>query len=669
MSSRGPSRRLFPIRLLAALTAALVLFSVASAATASAAPTLGLMNTGSTNWAESKAGPTESAEEWAAIGKSGAETFRMPIEPDQSANGTNWAFYDKVFRLADENGVSIQPFLSTHGGAKGLPFGTEKEKEEWFIWVKKAVKRYGYNGSFWAANPGLPARPVTAWEVWNEPDNAGIAAETYGAFLVYTAAAIQFASEEQAAVKTGVIFGGLLIVNNTFGYQSYLKNAWKVPGVSSSIVGVGIHPYELGIANPIGNFEASVKGVRTYLNTLAGGGTKSLWLTEMGWPLRSEYAVSEATQAELLTQAFNWVIAQAGALNIQNATWYNYRDSDFQAGWQWGCGLRDEVGNFRKSWFAFQAVAKKPRWPVTREAMQANTGTLFTGSQAGAINTGAAMKAGTSPSIGQYRGSYKAAFQGSNGNLFMYTPSGGSVNTGYGMKAGTNPSITPLEDGVIAFQGNTGTLWTYESGGPVVNTGYAMAAGTSPSITVVPDLYWRFPARYPVAFQSNTGALWVYEEGVGLLKTELGMAPGTSPVVVALDSPGHRYAVLFQANTGAMWIYEPFGTVASTGYGMAAGTSPGATSLSGGKWAGSFQANTGQLWLYEPGGTVASTGLGMQSGSSPSESAISEYPYYRPYEIAFFANTSQLWTYEPGGAIVNGLLGSAANTSPAVAPG
>src|SRR5258707_816180 len=32
------------------------------------------------------------------------------------------------------------------------------------------ARRYGPSGSFWAQNPQLPRHPITAWQIWNEPN-------------------------------------------------------------------------------------------------------------------------------------------------------------------------------------------------------------------------------------------------------------------------------------------------------------------------------------------------------------------------------------------------------------------------------------------------------------------------------------------------------------------
>lgn len=634
------------------------------ASTVSAAPRLGLMETGGTE-------PTESAEEWNAIQKSGAELFRTRLTTGGSANGNDWSYYDRVFGQAAERGVTILPVL---GGRLDGGLGVPTEKVAWSDWVKKAVRRYGYNGTFWSANPGIPARPVIAWELLNEPNNpeqqGGIAISPweYGTFLAWAGPAIQAASESWGGQKTGVLFAGLI---GDAEYQWYFQTAYLQSGASSAFTGFSFHPYALN--PPDGNrfaaTKSKIKGARNFLNGLGAGG-KSLWITEFGWPVRADFAVSEETQADLLNQSVDWMQAEATWLNLHSIIWYNYRDSDFKTTWAYFCGLRDEVGNFRKSWFAFQAQAGKPRWPVPTIAFQANTGNLWTYTKAGwGSSTPYGMAAGTSPSIGQYKGRPKVAFQANSGVLWTYEPGGAVTNTGLGMAPGTSPSITALEDGVVAFQASGGNLWTYQAGGAITNTGYGMASGTSPSITTLPALTNRAPTRYPVAFHGSNGSLWFYEAGGAVVNTGLGMASGTSPSIAALDGPGPTFAIAFQANTGSLWFYEPGGAIVNTGLGMKAGTSPSITALPGGKFAIAFQVNTGALWTYEPGGAITNTGLGLQSPTSPSISALSDAPYYRAFEVAFHAGGGSLWTFEPGGAITNTILGNQPGTSPSIAPG
>ncbi len=694
---RLPRRSLLSLLLLSLLTCAAIMATFASSASALS---LGLMQS-------SNGGEDELAREWDVIKHSGATTYRMGLSKQQSFNGGYWGKYDPIFEQAWKHGITILPTLTGSNQSISREFPVEAEFNEWGGFAKRAVERYGVNGSFWQgkANP----TPVTAWEIWNEPNlvannppmskkeceqigqfyyseySTCVQPANYGKFLISAAVAVRTQQNAQGFAPT-ILFGGLYTPGGD-PYRHFLKTASAVPWATGAYDGVSVHPYapfnsaeELGESGlKVKELEDSVNGLRDELDHgISGDYNKPIWITELGWPVAygdaNHPAVTEKQQATLLTKSINWIKNAATVDNIQAAYWYNYRDSDVAGTWDYRCGLRDEVGNFRLSWFAFQAETGSPRWPVPTVAFQANTTTLWIANRLSGANTGWGMQKETSPSIGQYGGTYKAAFQANTGTLWIHTPAGGT-NTGQKMAPKTSPSVAPLDGNMVAYQSNTGNL-SYQEGETTVNTGYAMAPGTSPSATAVPALYWRQPTRYPIAFQTSTGQLAFYEPGGSFVNTGLGMAPGSSPAIAALDGPGPRFAIVFQANTGQLWLYEPGGTVASTGLGMAPGTSPAvaaqvvaALPAPRPRYAIAFQANTGQLWLYEPGGTIANTGYGMQAGSSPSVSAISDYPYYRPYEIAFHTNGGQLWTYEPGGSVTNTLFGTQPGTSPSIGPG
>ena len=145
----------------------------------------------------------------------------------------------------------------------------------WWTWAKQAVERYGVNGSFWAgkANP----TPITAWEVGNEPNlkknnpllpggGEEVQPEEYGAFLVYTAAAIQTGSKAKTGANTQVLFGGLLLsIGNA---QAFLEEAYEVPGVPSTYTGLSVHPYSL--VNGIKELQKEMNDIHNVLKGLSG---------------------------------------------------------------------------------------------------------------------------------------------------------------------------------------------------------------------------------------------------------------------------------------------------------------------------------------------------------------------------------------------------------------
>jgi hypothetical protein len=308
-----------------------------------------------------------------------------------------------MFKSAWEHGITILPIL-TRSNIEGTRFLTSADAgySNWNFWVIAAVERYGYNGTFW--NGKINPRPVTTWEVWNEPnlpknnpqrtqaqceahanwttffekpsEKKGYLGCTqpdlYGSFLSYTAASIQAASQKMAAVNTGVLFGGLAF---PYGQSagSFLSQAYAVSGVPSSFGGLSIHPYGFDFAHPAGSktiteFQSEVNGIRSTLNGLSGGASKSLWITELGWPLNSfgdtkfPAVKDEAEQARLLNESINWIKGVAGEKLIETLVWYNIRDAGW-ASWEFSCGLRDQWGNYRQQWRAFQEQTGAAPWP------------------------------------------------------------------------------------------------------------------------------------------------------------------------------------------------------------------------------------------------------------------------------------------------------------------
>ena len=140
------------------------------------------------------------------------------------------------------------------------------------------VARYGPNGSFWAANPGLPVLPMELIEVWNEPNlpaywRPAPDAARYARLYLATRTAIH-------AVAPGVkvVTGGLSPYEKPVSFLARMKR--DQPQLMSNLDGVGFHPYAAGGPGVM----AQVAALRTGLNRL-GGRAVTIAVTEVGWPL------------------------------------------------------------------------------------------------------------------------------------------------------------------------------------------------------------------------------------------------------------------------------------------------------------------------------------------------------------------------------------------------
>src|SRR5690349_18306472 len=106
----------------------------------------------------------------------GAKVWRVQWSkpsPQAVLDGSFLAGLDAQVQKAWEYGITVEPVLDD-GGPTGRRFPTTGF-EEWKTWVRKLVERYGTNGSFWATHgpaQGHGKRPITGWEIWNEPNLA-----------------------------------------------------------------------------------------------------------------------------------------------------------------------------------------------------------------------------------------------------------------------------------------------------------------------------------------------------------------------------------------------------------------------------------------------------------------------------------------------------------------
>jgi len=325
-----------------------------------------------------------------AAQQSGARIYHVPLTYG------DWAGDDALVGAAWERGLTILPTIvrpSPFGNRFLLP--SDPEWGTWGIWVQQLAERYGPGGSFWLGKPN--PTPISAWEVWNEPNlpendpllgEAECAAigqpfepaagtcvqpQSYGTFLAYTAEHLQAGALAVSGAPTDVLVGGLNLELGE-GFASFMSKAAPEGALSPNVTGVAIHPYAFD-SGMIGLIRG-VEGARRYLDRALGAEAKSLWITEFGWPVRGIEGfpagggpVDEVEQAALVTGAFGWIEDVAAADRIEVATWYSLRDFDSAGHWDGYAGLLREDGTPRAAWYSFrQALGVEPSAPQAGSA-------------------------------------------------------------------------------------------------------------------------------------------------------------------------------------------------------------------------------------------------------------------------------------------------------------
>jgi hypothetical protein len=539
--------------------------------------------------------PSLNEPEMLQVGKSGASTFRVTMPPENNNDG--------IVKAAAENGVTIHAGLN---GGGPLPSGSARTT--FISQVRNEVKRYGYSGEFWAANPGLPYKPITTWEVWNESNSLGIAPAEYGVFLSEVASAIQAASNERAGRGTDVLFGGLLAMGNlgkTFGtwqergpvtYMGalqYLQEAYPYIKSSSNVTGVAIHPYELDPEtfyqpagkpryNRIEAFKYAVSGFHTKLVELGASAQKSLWITEAGWPAEGpRYSVGATEQATLLSQAIDYAKNNEATLNLKDFLWYNIHDRPGNTVWDDFCGLRAHDDSYRPSWVSFQGETGAASWPAPTAVTGAAT--LVQASQAtlnGSVNPNARQTSYTfeyGPTT-----AYGHAVPVPSGNA----GSGGSVVTESATAVGLLSEMTYHYR--IAASNAAGTTF-----------------GEDHTFTTAdPGLAHSWAVREPAS-----GTQWLYyaKAGSGLIQGGWNGASWNSGTIGGTVAIGSTPAITRDPATGNQWAYYVNGS------GSLAQWAWNGSSWSSGTFAGSVAANSspsavsdpasGNQWVYYVNGS------------------------------------------------------------------
>lgn len=188
-------------------------------------------------------------------------------------------------------------------GMRAYPY----DYQAWTDWTAAAARRYGPNGTFWAAHPELPQLPITTWEIGNEPNlsifwcpkaNPEAYAQTYDAAT---------AKIQAVDPNAKVIVGGLAPNWNTPRSQDvdvtdFLARmvAWD-PSLPSRIPEVGVHPYTRTSDGLNGVLDMLVRFRQTL--TDVGMATTPMVANEYGWytqPASGLYYTTEDQRAALI---------------------------------------------------------------------------------------------------------------------------------------------------------------------------------------------------------------------------------------------------------------------------------------------------------------------------------------------------------------------------------
>lgn len=294
----------------------------------------------------------------------GASLVRTPlrwqdVEPSRN-RGRDWDTMDLVVTRALRNGLSLLPVIvGSPGWAAPSPSEQPRSRGDlrrFKQFVSAAVARYGPGGRLFSKNPLLPYRPITAWEVWNEPNlslfwNGDPDPREYAEFLQLTSTAIR-----RVDPGATVVLAGMPEDAGRIPASEFLQQLYRVPDIDQAFDVVAAHPYEASVTG----IKESLHRLRYTMDSNSDAETE-IWITELGWasggPPSNWHVTTRTGQAELFRQTFTMLAAEQARLRLGPVIWFDLRDRERPAGardlWWYHTGFFERDGDPKPAWQAF----------------------------------------------------------------------------------------------------------------------------------------------------------------------------------------------------------------------------------------------------------------------------------------------------------------------------
>jgi len=251
-------------------------------------------------------GPSERAKHLARIQKLGIRDVRVGfawprIEPLPPLNGQHdyrWDALDGEIRALARHGIraqanitqtprwnadtSIIGALNCNKSSSWAPL----DIGQYGPLAKAIAARFGRGGSYWSSHPGIPAKPIVRYELWNEPNLRGgwcpnPQPARYADMFMVAAGAIH-AVDPHAQVVTGGVAPPSKANKHYLGISDFFGQVTaRQPGIVNQAAGAAVHIYP-----PTGGGK-QLKRVVWFRDQLRAGGIPNripMLINEIGWP-------------------------------------------------------------------------------------------------------------------------------------------------------------------------------------------------------------------------------------------------------------------------------------------------------------------------------------------------------------------------------------------------
>lgn len=242
----------------------------------------------------------------------------------------DWAQLDRFVLAAARHGMRVLPLLAGEPSwATSRPAGNEehcayppKRNSDFGDWAAAVTARYGRTGELWREHPELSGQAVTAYEIWNEPNEKAFWKCKPNAKAYVMLARAASTAIRQLDPKAYIISAGSPVINSNPG--KYARAMFKA-GAKDVFNAAGLHPYEATSSDIINVLEHARKGLDK-----EGAKSWKLVITEFGWatagPKAKDRTVNEAKQGSLIKDSLVKMGQQRKKLKIASAIYYDWHD-------------------------------------------------------------------------------------------------------------------------------------------------------------------------------------------------------------------------------------------------------------------------------------------------------------------------------------------------------
>lgn len=224
-----------------------------------------------------------------------------------------------------------------------------------------AVKRYGPRGTFWAEHPEVPKRPISSWQIWNEPNLKQYwlprpSISGYAKMLRVVSIAIRRQDPKAEIVTAGMPATKL---PDAIPFDRFVSGLYRA-GAKAHFSTLAPNAYGTNGKAVL----KSMRAVRRLMNRF-GHRKGNIWITEIGFGTagpRHRFNIGPKRQATEIGRLFKGLYRERRRLKLRGIVYFGWQDLPpypprFKDAWGLHTGLFTVSGKPKPSYYVFNRVA------------------------------------------------------------------------------------------------------------------------------------------------------------------------------------------------------------------------------------------------------------------------------------------------------------------------